>query len=54
MSVALAWAFNLSGHPAVSLPAGRLAGVPVGLQLVARPGDEAALLQVTRADSVKP
>jgi amidase len=44
-SVALTWAFNLSGHPAVSLPAGLTSkGAPVGLQLVARHGDEAALL----------
>jgi amidase len=47
LSVALTWAFNLSGHPAVSVPAGlSAAGTPVGLQLVARHGDEAALLFV--------
>jgi Asp-tRNA(Asn)/Glu-tRNA(Gln) amidotransferase A subunit family amidase len=47
LSVALTWAFNLSGHPAVSVPAGLSAsGTPVGLQLVARHGDEAALLFV--------
>jgi Asp-tRNA(Asn)/Glu-tRNA(Gln) amidotransferase A subunit family amidase len=47
LSVALTWAFNLSGHPALSLPAG-FAGSSssVGLQLVARPGDEAGLLAV--------
>jgi Asp-tRNA(Asn)/Glu-tRNA(Gln) amidotransferase A subunit family amidase len=45
ISTALAWAFNLSGHPAISLPAGRTrAGEPVGLQLVARHGEEALLL----------
>ncbi|HYZ34578.1 MAG TPA: amidase [Crenalkalicoccus sp.] len=39
--------FNLTGHPAVSLPAGFAAdGLPVGLQLVARPGEEARLLRV--------
>lgn len=38
MSVALTWAFNITGHPAISIPAGRTAaGEPVGLQLVARP-----------------
>jgi amidase len=47
LSVAQTWAFNLSGHPAVSVPAGLSAsGTPVGLQLVARHGDEAALLFV--------
>ncbi|MFF1496617.1 amidase family protein [Streptomyces sp. NPDC058304] len=36
MSVALTWAFNLSGHPAITLPAGRTPnGEPVGLQLIA-------------------
>jgi amidase len=47
LSVALTWAFNVSGHPALSLPAGFAApGSPTGLQLVARPGDEVALLAV--------
>ncbi len=45
MSVALTWAFNVSGHPAVSLPAGLSSGgVPVGLQLVARHHEEGDLL----------
>ena len=35
---------DLTGHPAVSLPAGDLDGRPVGLQLVAAAHDEAALL----------
>ncbi|WP_246061985.1 amidase family protein [Haloactinospora alba] len=47
MSVALTWAFNLSGHPAVSLPAGLTPdGEPVGLQLVGRHGGEGLLLAV--------
>ena len=47
MSVALTWAFNITGHPAISIPAG-LTGVgePVGLHLVAPPGREADLLAV--------
>ncbi|GAB2636363.1 amidase [Kribbella swartbergensis] len=44
-SVALTWAFNLSGHPAISLPAGfAQSGLPVGLQLVTRHGQEHRLL----------
>ncbi|MGH3312788.1 MAG: amidase family protein [Streptomyces sp.] len=50
MSVALTWAFNISGHPAISIPAGfTAAGEPVGLQLVARHGREADLLAVALA-----
>ncbi|MDT0322191.1 amidase [Streptomyces millisiae] len=49
VSAALTWAFNLSGHPAVTLPAGRTPdGAPVGLQLVARHGEEALLLTLAR------
>ncbi|WP_210036046.1 amidase family protein [Pseudonocardia parietis] len=45
MNVALTWAFNLSGHPAVSVPAGfGPDGCPVGLQIVARPGEDHRLL----------
>jgi len=47
MSVALTWTFNLSGHPALSIPAGATAdGVPVGLQVIARPGADRALLDL--------
>lgn len=49
-STALTWAFNLSGHPAISIPAGVGAdGCPVGLQLVAAHGGETALLAAARA-----
>lgn len=45
MSVALTWAFNISGHPALTLPAGTTpGGEPVGLQLVARHGADTLLL----------
>lgn len=38
--------FNLSGHPALSLPCGFTAdGLPIGLQMVAAHGQEAALLR---------
>ncbi|MEV0243093.1 amidase [Streptomyces sp. NPDC050674] len=48
-STSLTWAFNLSGHPALSLPAGFGGdGCPAGLQLVAPHGREALLLAVAR------
>jgi amidase len=42
--------FNLSGQPAISLPAARTRaeGLPIGIQLVARFGAEALLLRVAR------
>ncbi|MEU0163433.1 amidase family protein [Streptomyces sp. NPDC006261] len=49
-STALSWAFNLSGHPAASLPAGFTGdGCPVGLQLVAARGADVSLLGMARA-----
>ena len=42
--------FNLSGHPAISLPCGKTAaGLPVGLQIVGHAGRTTALLRVARA-----
>ena len=39
--------FNLSGHPACSVPCGfTAAGLPLGMQLVGRPFDEATVLRV--------
>ena len=50
VAAALTWAFNLSGHPAISIPAGVGAdGCPVGLQVVAAHGREAVLLAVAAA-----
>lgn len=37
--------FNLSGHPALTLPMGALRDRPIALQLVARKGDEGLLVQ---------
>ncbi|MFG3716371.1 amidase [Streptomyces massasporeus] len=48
-STSLTWAFNLSGHPALSLPAGFGSdGCPAGLQLAAPHGREGLLLAVAR------
>ncbi|MDF0603555.1 amidase [Psychromarinibacter sp. C21-152] len=41
--------FNMSGQPAISLPLGTAKGLPAGVQLVARRGDEAGLLAVSAA-----
>jgi Asp-tRNA(Asn)/Glu-tRNA(Gln) amidotransferase A subunit family amidase len=41
--------FNVSGHPALSLPVGLVDGLPVGLQLVAPRGADHALLDVAAA-----
>lgn len=40
--------FNLSGHPAITLPVVGAEGLPVGVQLVGRRGEDAALLAVAR------
>ena len=37
--------FNLSGHPALTIPAGELRGRPIAIQLVARKGAEGLLVQ---------
>jgi aspartyl-tRNA(Asn)/glutamyl-tRNA(Gln) amidotransferase subunit A len=42
--------FNVSGHPTASLPCGFTAeGLPIGLQIVGRPFDEATVLRVADA-----
>jgi aspartyl-tRNA(Asn)/glutamyl-tRNA(Gln) amidotransferase subunit A len=48
--------FNLTGNPAISLPCGFDAdAMPLGIQLVARPGEDALLLRVAAAfERVRP
>jgi len=41
------WPFNAAGTPAISVPM-KTAGLPVGLQLVARRGEDDKLLQIAR------
>ena len=42
--------FNLSGHPACALPCGFTdGGLPIGMQLVGRPFDEATVLRAADA-----
>jgi Asp-tRNA(Asn)/Glu-tRNA(Gln) amidotransferase A subunit family amidase len=40
---------NATGCPAVSVPCGLIDGLPVGFQIIGRPGDEATVLQVALA-----
>jgi aspartyl-tRNA(Asn)/glutamyl-tRNA(Gln) amidotransferase subunit A len=48
--VTFTYPFNLTGQPAASLPVGLTqAGLPVGLQAVARTNDEAAILRFAGA-----
>jgi Asp-tRNA(Asn)/Glu-tRNA(Gln) amidotransferase A subunit family amidase len=55
MNVALTWAFNLSGHPAVTVPAGfTRRGAPVGLQLVADLGADHLLLELAQRQPPAP
>lgn len=41
--------FNMTGHPAASVPAGRSEGLPVGLQLAGRRHDESTVLAASAA-----
>jgi aspartyl-tRNA(Asn)/glutamyl-tRNA(Gln) amidotransferase subunit A len=46
LSLTCPW--NLTGHPALTVPAGMVAGLPVGLQLVGMPGRERRLFDLAR------
>ena len=37
--------FNLTGHPALSVPCGMSDGLPIGMMLVGRTGDDATVLR---------
>lgn len=41
--------FNITGHPAISVPCGFIDDLPIGLQLIGRHGDEASLCQIAHA-----
>jgi len=41
--------FNVTGHPALNIPCGRVDGLPVGMMLVGRHFDEMTLLKAARA-----
>ncbi|GAB6146575.1 hypothetical protein JCM12294_40160 [Desulfocicer niacini] len=56
-AVAFTYPFNLSGHPAASVPACRLSenGLPVGLQIVGPRHADALVLQAARAyEKIRP
>ncbi|MBU8827108.1 amidase [Mycolicibacterium goodii] len=44
LSLTCPW--NLTGHPALSVPAGVVSGLPVGLQLISAPGNEGMLFDL--------
>jgi Asp-tRNA(Asn)/Glu-tRNA(Gln) amidotransferase A subunit family amidase len=41
--------FNMTGHPAASVPCGFVDGLPVGMQIAGRLGDERVVLRASAA-----
>jgi len=41
--------FDLTGHPAMSIPCGQLDGLPIGMMIVGRAGDDATVLRAAHA-----
>lgn len=41
--------FNMTGHPAASVPCGFVEGLPVGMQIAGRTGDECSVLRASAA-----
>jgi amidase len=41
--------FDLTGHPALSVPCGKLDGLPIGMMMVGRMGDDATVLRAGHA-----
>lgn len=48
-STRLVRGINVIGYPAISVPCGEAHGLPVGLQIVGRPFEDALLLRVAAA-----